>query len=81
MAELSEIREVSYATGMSVGEIRSGMESIGTDDPTLGAGYAAGAGLAVRIKGDRHQWNVDYAHGMRGRILELVEKYRTEGEL
>lgn len=73
MDTLSKIKEVSRATGLSLFEIRNGMKQANTDDPVLGAGYAAAAGCAVVIKGKRHEWNMRYADYSRERILNLIQ--------
>lgn len=70
---LTTIRELSDLTGLSPLEIRGGMVEAQTDDPYLGAGYAMAAGLAVAIKGDRHQWNLRRAHADADRLRERHE--------
>lgn len=71
------IGEVRKATGMNFHEIRAGMRAANTDDPVLGAAYASASGLAVRIKGDRHAWNLSHARGMVPGIRQRVAGAKT----
>jgi hypothetical protein len=66
-------QEARELTGVGIAQIRQGMEAMSTSDPLLGACYAAAAGLAVNIKGDRHAWNVDYATTTAADLIARAE--------
>lgn len=54
---------VRHVSGLSVSDIRRGMEIMNTNDPCLGAGYMIADGWALHVKGDRVAFNKARAEG------------------
>lgn len=56
-------KTAARALSVSLGEVEEGMKRANTDDPLLGAAYAAASCFAVAINppAARHQWNLRWA--------------------
>lgn len=61
---------LSEKYGVTKMEIKRAADRLDTEDYEFAAAYSFSCGLAVNVKGNRHQWNVNRASTMIGRRMQ-----------
>ena len=73
------INEAARRYGVGRIEMNWALKHLGTHDLLLAIGYCEANGLAVKIHGDRHAWNLRRAEDFKARTIARLDAEIDDG--